>query len=60
MFFNYPVFLISDSYLSVLSDDYADVLATSLLISYGSFSPLILSLVAIIGFYICFLKDSLI
>ena len=42
------------SYLSVLSDEYADVFATSLLMLYGSFSPLILSLVVIIGFYIVF------
>ena len=52
--FNYPVFLISDSLLSVSSDDYADIFATSLLLSYGSFSPLTLSLVVIIGFYIFF------
>ena len=42
------------SHLSVLLDEYADVFAASLLMLYGSFSPLILSLVVIIGFYIFF------
>ena len=45
------------SYLSILPDDNANVFAASLLISYGSFSSLILSSIAMISFYV-FLKDS--
>ena len=40
------------SYLIILSDDNADSFTASLLVSYRSFSALILSSVVIIGFYI--------
>ena len=39
-------------YLSTLPDDNADIFAASLLISYCSFSSLILSSIVIISFYI--------
>ena len=40
------------SYLSTFPCDNADIFAASLLISYCSFSPLILSSIVMIGFYI--------
>ena len=40
------------SYLSIFPDGYADIFATSLLISYCSFSSLILSSIVLINFYI--------
>ena len=38
--------------LSILSDDNTDIFTASLLISYYSFSPLILSLAVMISFHI--------
>ena len=40
------------TYLSILPDDYADIFAASLLISYCGFSSLILSSIVITCFYI--------
>ena len=39
------------SYLSIFPDDNADIFVVSLLISYCNFSSLILSSIAVIGFY---------
>ena len=44
------------SYLSILPSDKAIILATSLLISYCSFSSLILSLIVTISFYVLYNK----
>ena len=44
------------SYLSILPGDKAIILATSLLISYCSFSSLILSLIVTISFYVLYNK----
>ena len=40
------------SYLPILSDDHDNIFAASLLISYWSYSSLILSSIAMISFYI--------
>ena len=49
---------VKNSCLSVLSDDDVDILAASLLMSYCSFSFLILSSIVLIGFGILSKKDS--
>ena len=43
---------VRNAYLSILADNNADIFAASLLISYCSFSSLILSLLLVIRFYI--------
>ena len=43
---------VRNSYLSILPDDNADMFVASLLVSYYSFSYLILSLIVMINFYI--------
>ena len=47
---------VTNSYLGIFLDDNTDILATSLVISYCSFSSLILTSIVISSFYILFTR----